>query len=208
MRRTLTSTFQAYHILQWNDHMASKFDSEDREPPSATSTSKWSSTISSIQSFQQRITRCNQSCWKHWTFRDSRCGAKSTMQSMPDVLGRWHRLLHVRALLERWHNKKQEVHQVRVGSLRYPELLHQEGPATRSQVREERLQRIPHSKSTSKEVSKETIQEHSRSVHSWYMVQKNHAGIGSYRSSNPWNGQIGERRPHPHCHRRRTPRFL
>ena len=33
--------------------------------------------------------------------RDSRCGAKSTMQSMPDVLGRWHCLLHVRALLER-----------------------------------------------------------------------------------------------------------
>ena len=40
----------------------------------------------------------------------------------------------------------------------YPELLHQEGPATRSQVREERrLQRIPHGKTTPKEVSKETI---------------------------------------------------
>ena len=37
-------------------------------------------------------------------------------------------------------------------------LLHQEGSATRSQVREERrLQRIPHGKTTSKEVSKETI---------------------------------------------------
>ena len=36
----------------------SKFDSEDREPPSATSTStKSSSTTSTIQSFQQRITR-------------------------------------------------------------------------------------------------------------------------------------------------------
>ena len=32
--------------------------------------------------------------------QDSRCGAKSTMQSMPDVLGRWHRLLHVRAFRE------------------------------------------------------------------------------------------------------------
>ena len=70
--------------------------------------------------------------------RDGRRGAKSTMQSMPDVLGRWHRLLHVRALLERPNNREQEVHQVRAGSL-YPELLHQEGPATRSQVREERL---------------------------------------------------------------------
>ena len=43
--------------------------------------------------------------------------------------------------------------------------LHQEGPATRSQVREERLQRIPHGKSTPKEVSKETIKEHSRSIY-------------------------------------------
>ena len=34
--------------------------------------------------------------------------------------------------------EKQEVHQVRAGSLLYPELLHQERPATRSQVREER----------------------------------------------------------------------
>ena len=33
--------------------------------------------------------------------RDSRRGAKSTMQSMPNVLGRWHRLLQVRALLAR-----------------------------------------------------------------------------------------------------------
>ena len=33
--------------------------------------------------------------------RDSRRGAKSTMQSMSDVLGRWHRLLHVRTLLAR-----------------------------------------------------------------------------------------------------------
>ena len=39
-----------------------------------------------------------------------------------------------------------------------PNFLHQEGPTTRSQVWEERrLQRIPHGKTTPKEVSKETI---------------------------------------------------
>ena len=48
----------------------------------------------------------------------------------------------------------------------HPELLHQEGPATRSQVREERrLQGIPHGKTTSKEVSKETLRKHSRSIY-------------------------------------------
>ena len=84
---------------------------------------------------------------------------------MPDVLGRWHRLLHVWTLLARWYNRKQEVYLVRVGSLRYPELLHQKGPTTWSQVREERrLQRIPHGKTTSKEVSEETIRKYSRSI--------------------------------------------
>ena len=40
----------------------------------------------------------------------------------------------------------------------HPELLHKEGPATRSQVRESTwMQRVPHGKSTSKEVSQEEI---------------------------------------------------
>ena len=38
--------------------------------------------------------------------------SQSTVQSMPGVLGRRHRLLHVRSLLTRWYNRKQEVHQV------------------------------------------------------------------------------------------------
>ena len=38
--------------------------------------------------------------------RGSRRGAKSTMQSMSDVLGHWHRLLHVRALLEKMIQQK------------------------------------------------------------------------------------------------------
>ena len=72
--------------------------------------------------------------------RDIRCWAKSPMQSMLGVLGRWHRLLHVRALLTRWYDRRQEVHEVSSWPLLYPELLHQEGPTTRSQMREERDQ--------------------------------------------------------------------
>ena len=34
--------------------------------------------------------------------------------------------------------------------------------------------------------------------------RKIHARNGSYRRSDPRDGQIGERRPHPYCHRRRT----
>ena len=111
----------------------------------------WFSTTSSIEFFQRRIKRCDQSCFEHRTLRDCRCGAKSTVQSISVVLGRRHRPLHVWTLLARWHNRKQEVHFVRVGSLLCPELLHHEGLATRSQVREEgRLHRIPHGKTTPK----------------------------------------------------------
>ena len=54
--------------------------------------------------------------------------------------------------------EKQEVHLIRAGFVLHPELLHKEGPATRSQVREStRMQRVPYSKSTSKEVSQEEM---------------------------------------------------
>ena len=79
--------------------------------------------------------------------RNTRFSAKSTMQSMSVVLGRLHRLLQRAGTsyeMIRQENKKyiksvlEEVYLVRVGSLLYPELLHQEGPTTRSQVRKER----------------------------------------------------------------------
>ena len=154
-RRTLTSTSRSAEVdsetITWRQR--SQLDSEDREPPSATSTSKWSSTTSSIQSFQQRITRRDQSRWKHWTMRKTRCWAKSTMQSMSVVLGRRHRLLHVRSLLSRWYDREQKAHQVSSWSLLYPELLHQEGPTTRSPIRKgRRWSRISHCESTPKEV--------------------------------------------------------
>ena len=153
---------------------------------SATSTSKWSSTTSSISPFQLRIKRCDYSCWEHWIMRDSRRGAEITMQSMSNVLGRWHRVLHVRTLQERWYNWKQEVHLVRAGYLLYLELFHQAGQATRSKVREEKLWRIPHCKSTPKRCRKKQIRKHSRSVYSWHEVQKDDDRVGSLWRSQPW----------------------
>ena len=103
------------------------------------------------------------------------------------------------------YNRKQEVHLVRVGSLLYPELLHQERSATRSQVREERrLQRIPHGKTTSKEVSKETIRKQSWSIYPRHDVQEDDDWVGSLWRSHPWNGQTCKRRPQSYCHRKRN----
>ena len=56
---------------------------------------------------------------------------------MPIVLGRWHRLLHVRALLARWYEREQEVPQVHSWPLFDSQLLHQERSNPRSPLREE-----------------------------------------------------------------------
>ena len=54
--------------------------------------------------------------------------------------------------------EKQEVHFIRAGFLLHPELLHKEGPATRSQVREGTwMHKVLHGKSTSKEVTQNEI---------------------------------------------------
>ena len=108
-RRTLTSTFQDCHIQQWNGHMASTFEIRFRR---SRTISKRSSTTSTIQSFEQRITRNDSWRWEHWTVWTTRCWTQSTVQSMSVVLGRRHRLLHVRSFLTRWNGGEQEVHQV------------------------------------------------------------------------------------------------
>ena len=98
--------------------------------------------------------------------RDNRRGAEITMQSMPDVLGRWHRYCTCGHFLRDDTTENKKYISSVLDLFAFPELLHQEGPATRSQVREERrLQRIPHGKTTSKEVSKETIRKYSRSIY-------------------------------------------
>ena len=54
-----------------------------------------------VQSLQQRVKRCDYGCLEHRTMRDNRRGAEITVQSMPDVLERWHRLLHMWTPYER-----------------------------------------------------------------------------------------------------------
>ena len=137
-RRTSTSTFQDYHIQQWNDHTASKFKIWFRRSRVTLSDKHFNlQQHQQFQSFQQRITRRHWNNWKHRTVRNSRRGTEITAQNMLDVLECWHRPLHVWTLVGKWYNWK-EVHLVRVGSFLHPELLHQEGPATQSQIREEK----------------------------------------------------------------------
>ena len=62
---------------------------------------------------------------------------KSTVQSMSIILGRWHRLLHVRALLAKRDGGKQEICPVHHGSPLDSRLLNQERTTPRAPLREE-----------------------------------------------------------------------
>ena len=86
--------------------------------------------------------------------RDSRREAEITVQSMPDVLGRWYRLTaRVDTSCEMIQQKNKKYISSVLDLFAIPNFYIREGPATWSQVREERrLQRIPHGKTTSKEV--------------------------------------------------------
>ena len=88
------------------------------------------------------------------------------MQSMSVVLGRRHRLLHVRALLAKRNRREQEICPIHHGSPLDSELLHNEGTTPRAPLREERRgSRVLHRESAQKEMQEERILEHSRSFH-------------------------------------------
>ena len=154
-KRTLTSTFQECQIWQWNDHMASTFTTWFRRSRTTVSDRHFKVIFNNID--HSIHSAKNQKTWfvKLGTSNcgTTRCWTQSTVQSMSVVLGRRHRVLHVRSLLTRWYDREQELHQVRSESLLYSELLHQEMSTTRSQVRKERKwSKIPTCKSTSKEL--------------------------------------------------------
>ena len=85
-----------------------------------------STTKSIIQSLQLRINRHDSWSCERGIVRTTWYGTLSTVQSMFIILGRRHRLLHVRALLARWNGGEPEIRQVHHGSPLDSELLHQE----------------------------------------------------------------------------------
>ena len=102
-----------------------------------------------------------------------------------------------------------KVHLIRAGFVLHPELLHKEGPATRSQIREStRIQRVPHSKSVSKEVLQKEIWQHPRPIHPRQVIQKNDGWVGSLWRDHPWDGSVCKRKPQSYCHQSRNWRPL
>ena len=98
--------------------------------------------------------------------RTTRCGTQSTVQDMSVVLGRRHRLLHVRALLARWNGGEQEIRQVHSRSPLDCQLLDQERATPRAPLREEAGgSRVLHRKFAQEEMQEEKFLGYSQPVH-------------------------------------------
>ena len=130
------------------------------------------------------------------------------MRSMLNALGHRNCVLLMWTHYERWYFWKQEIHLIRAGFVLHPELLYKKWPATRSQIRESTwLQRVTHSKSTSKEVSQKEIWQHPRPIHPRQVLpkKKNEDWVGSLRRDHPWSAC--KRKPQSYCHQSRNWRF-
>ena len=91
---------------------------------------------------------------------------KSTVQSMSVILGRRHRLLHVRALLAKRNGGEQEICKVHSRSPLDSQLLHQERATPRAPLREEaRGSRVLHRELAQEEMQEEELLGYSRPVH-------------------------------------------
>ena len=90
---------------------------------------------------------------------------KTQCKGMFIILGRRHRLLHVRALLAQRNRDEQEICPVHHGPPFYSSLLYKERAASRAPLREEaRRQGIPHRPSAQEEVQKEVLPGYPRSI--------------------------------------------
>ena len=121
---------------------------------------------------------------------------------MSVVLGRRHRLLHVRSLLTTWYDREQEVHQFNSWPLFDSELTSGKGdPTVTATGRKKGItstsSRISSRRNAWREnywaftIGSSVMQDSERPY--W---------IGSQWREMSWNGQIGERRPHAPHHSR------
>ena len=110
----------------------SRLDWENKEPPESAHSSTRPTTKSIIQSLKPRIKRNESWSWERRIVWTTRCWTPSTMQSVFIILGRGHRLLHVRTLLAQWKRRKSEIHQVYDGPSFNSRVRHQERTTSRT----------------------------------------------------------------------------
>ena len=161
--------------------------------------------MSTTQSLQPRIKRNDSWSWKRRIVWTTRYGTQSTVQSMSIILGRWHRVFHVRALLAKRNGGEQEIRQVHSWLFLDSELLYKERVTPRAPLWEEaRCSRVLHREFAQEEMQEEVLLGYPRPVHTRRQVPQEHVWHRSHCGNVSWNGQIGERRSHAPHHSRRN----
>ena len=93
--------------------------------------------------FQSRIETNYSGCWEHRIMRIVRDGTQNAVQSVPIILERRHRLLHVRAFLAQRNRCQSEIRQIYDGPSFTSRVCHQEGKTSWTSIWEKaRRQRI------------------------------------------------------------------
>ena len=101
--------------------------------------------------------------------------------------------------------RKQKVHLSYPWHFLHAELLHKEGPATRSQVLESTwMQRVPYGKSTSKKMPQEEIWQYPRPIHPRQDLQEDDDWIGTLWKDHSRDGSACKRKPHSRRHQSRN----
>ena len=97
---------------------------------------------------------------------------------MSIILGRWHRLLHVRALLAKRNGGEQEICPVHHGSPLDSQLLHKERATPRAPLREEAMgSRVLHREFAQEEMQEKVLLGYPRPVHPRREVPQEHVFV-------------------------------
>ena len=209
-RRTLTWTFQEYHILQCNNQMTSTFRIWFRRSRTTLSDKHFTVIFNNIDNsiFSVKI---HKMCLKqletlncvNYSMWNPKHSAKYVCRTGTSALSTCTCGHFLRDGSD--ENKKFVKHTIDLFSI--PGYDIRKGRPHGHRNGKKVIKNITLRINSKTSVRNDNSWAFTRSNHSWCMIQKDHDRIGSHWRSDSRDGQISERGPHTHCYRRRTQRL-
>ena len=206
-RRTSTSTFQDYHILQWNNHMAPTFKVWFRRSRTTLIDKHFkaifnnvNNSIPSAKNQKTWFVKLGTSNCANYSMCNPKHSAKYACRTGTSALSTARAGTSCADGTEENRKFVQYTHRSPLDS----QLLHKERATPRAPLREEAGgSRVLHCEFAQEEMQEvDILLGYSRPVHPWWEVPQEHDWIGSQWRNMSWDGQIGERRSHAPHHSR------
>ena len=164
-RRTLTSTFQEYHILQWNDHKASTFEIWFWRSRTTLSDMHFKVIFNNIDN--STLSAKNHKTWLK-QLETLNCVNYSMLNAKRSVGTSASSIARAVTSYEMIRQRTRSTSSRFLPLFDSP-LLHQERSTTRSPIRKERRwSRISHCESAQEEMQEKRFLEYSRSFYPWW----------------------------------------